>query len=158
MESVHIGRWQIKCDFEATRRTFSEIHLGSPEACGCGSCLNFVANRDKAYPSETLFIFERLGIDFRKESEIWHSYRDESGLHHYNGFFHFVGFIESGKNVAIQVVNGYSDYDFESVGEYFRYGFTSDAQLIPECFTGEQVTQLEFETKIPWVLNITEPD
>jgi hypothetical protein len=57
-----------------------------------------VAARHQAYPSEALAIFEQLGIDNRKESEIWHTHRDEFGLHHYGGFFHLVGTIESGKD------------------------------------------------------------
>lgn len=157
MEVVNIGRWQLRCDAEATRQAFSGVPVGSPEYYGCAECLNFAAVRECAYPPEALAIFGRLGIDPRKESEIWHTHRDESGLHHYGGFFHFVGFIEGGGD-AKRMGNGVGTFELESIGEHFEFGFTSDAALIPESFAGREVTQLEFQTTVPWVLNEKEPD
>lgn len=157
MELVNIGRWNLRSGREATRAAYSGVPIGSPESCGCEQCLNFAASRDRAYPSEILAIFKQLGIDSHKESEIWHTHRDESGLHHYGGFFHFIGSIESGKD-AKQIVNGVGAFDLESIGECFEFGFTSDAQLIPASFAGKEVAQLEFQTKVPWVLNTPEPD
>jgi hypothetical protein len=133
------------------------VPKGSPESCGCEHCLNFAAVRDQAYPLEALTIFEQLGIDPRKESEIWHTHRDESSTHHYGGFFHFIGSIESGED-AKQTLNGVGTFDLESIEGYFEFGFTSDAQLIPESFAGQQVAQLEFQTEVPWVLDVKEPD
>jgi len=157
MEVLNIGRWKLKCDAEATRRAFSGVLIGSPESCGCAECLNFAAARDRAYPPEALANFERLGVDHRKESEIWHTHRDELGLHHYGGFFHFVGSIESGED-AKRMVNGVGTFELESIAEYFEFGFTSDAALIPESFVGKEVAQLEFQTKVEWVLGEKEPD
>jgi hypothetical protein len=119
--------------------------------------MNFIAARDRAYPSQALTIFDQLGIDRSKESEIWHTHRDESGLHHYGGFFHFVGAIDSGKD-AMQMVKGHGTYDLEPIGDEFEFGFTSHTALVPEPFAGAQVVQLEFQTRIPWVLNMPESD
>jgi hypothetical protein len=157
MEVLNIGRWNLRCDRKATQAAYSGVHQGSPESCSCKHCLNFVSARNLAYPPEALAIFEQLGIDSRKESEIWHTYRDESGVHHYGGFFHFIGSIESGAD-AKQITSGVSTFDLESIGEYFEFGFTSDAQLIPESFVDQRVTQLEFQTKVPWMLEMPEPD
>jgi len=157
MEVVNIGRWKLKHDAEATREAFSGVPVGSPESCGCAECLNFAAVRDRAYPPEALAIFERLGIDPCKESEIWHTHRDELGLHYYGGFFHFVGSIESGED-AKRMVNGVSAFELEPMGENFEFGFTSDAALIPKSFAGKEVAQLEFQTKVVWVLDGEEPD
>lgn len=157
MSVVNIGRWKLKYDAEATRQAFAGVPVGSPESCGCAECLNFAAARERAYPPEALAVFERLGIDRRKESEIWHTHRDESGMHHYGGFFHFVGSVESGEDVA-PMVNGVGTYKFESVGKNFEFGFTSGAALIPESFTGREVAQLEFQTQVAWVLEAKEPD
>ena len=157
MEVVNIGRWKLRCDAEATREAFSGVLIGSPESCGCTECLNFAAVREVVYPPEVLAIFDRVGIDPRKESEIWHTHRDESGLHHYGGFFHFVGSIESGKD-AKRMVNGVGIFELESIGENFKYGFTSDAALTPESFVGKEVARLEFQTKAAWVLDAKEPD
>jgi hypothetical protein len=157
METITIRRWSVKSDPGVTRRVFSNRPKGSAESCGCADCRNFAAARDRAYPSEALAIFEQLGIDSRKESEIWHTHRDESGLHHYGGFFHFVGAIESGAD-AKRIVNGHGTFDLEPIGEHFEFGFTSDAAVVPRSFAGAEVVRLEFQTKIPWVLNIPESD
>ena len=157
METVDLGRWTIQCDPEGTRVAFSLVPIGSPESCGCNDCLNFAAARDRAYPSAALAIFNQLGIDSHKESEIWHTHRDETGLHHYGGFFHFIGTIESGRDVMVKM-NGYSTYDFEMIGEHFEWGLRAETALVPEAFTGGPVTQLEFTTRIPWVINATESD
>lgn len=157
MEFVNIGRWKLRFDAEATREAFSGVPLGSPESCGCAECLNFAAVRESAYPPEALAIFERLGVDPRKESEIWRTHRDESGLHHYGGFFHFVGSIEGGRD-AKRLVNGIGTFELEPAGGDFQFGFTSDAALIPESFAGKEVVQLEFQTRVAWVLGEREPD
>ena len=158
MEILNIGRWNLRCDRDATRAAYSDVPLGSPESCGCEHCLNFAAARNQAYPSEALAIFEQLGIDAHKEAEIWYTHRDESGLHHYGGFFHFIGAIESGRDAKRVIADGVGTFDLESIGEYFEYGFTSDAALIAESFVGKEIVQLEFQTKVPWVLNTPEPD
>jgi hypothetical protein len=157
METVDLGRWTIQCDPEGTRVAFSLVPIGSPESCGCNDCLNFAAARDRAYSSAALAIFNQLGIDSQKESEIWHTHRDETGLHHYGGFFHFLGTIESGRDVMVKM-NGYSTYDFEMIGEHFEWGLRAETALVPEAFAGGPVTQLEFTTRIPWVINATESD
>ncbi len=156
-EVVNIGRWNLKCDREETRAAYLRVPFGSPESCGCEDCLNLAAARSQAYPPKALEIFEQLGIDCSKEAETWRMYRDESGLHHYSGFFHFIGSIESGKDV-MQVVNEIGTYDFEETADCFKYGFTSDAQLLPESFTGKEVVQLEFQTKATWVIDAKESD
>jgi hypothetical protein len=157
MDIALIGRWKIQCDPEATREAFLRVPVGSPESCGCADCLNFAAARDRAYPSPVLSIFNQLGIDSHKESEIWHTHRDESGLHHYGGFFHFIGAIESGRDVMVKM-NGYGTYDFETIGEHFEWGLTSETALVPNSFAGSPVTQLEFAARIPWVIEMQEPD
>jgi hypothetical protein len=157
METVNVGRWNLKCDREATRVAYSSVLLGSPETCGCEDCLNLVAARNQAYPPEALAIFEQLGIDRTKEAETWRRYRDKSGLHHYGGFFHFVGSIESGKD-AIEIVNEVGTFDLEKTRNYFEYGFTSNVHLLPESFAGKEVVQLEFQTRVSWVIEATESE
>ena len=155
MEIAQISRWEIQCDPVATRHTFSRIRLGSPETCGCADCLNFAAARNRAYPKLALSIFDQLGIDSCKESEIWHTHRDASGLHHYGGFFHFIGAIESGRD-AKQKSNGHVTFAFERIGEHFEWGLTSNVALIPKAFADASVTQLEFAIQIPWVIDTPE--
>ncbi len=156
-EIANIGRWKIRFDREATRTAYSGVLQGSPESCGCEDCLNLAAVRLQAYPLEVIAIFKQLGIDYTKEAETWRVYREESGLHLYSGFFHFVGSIESGKD-AIVFTNQTGTYDLEKIGDYFGYGFTSNVSLLPKSFAGKEVVQLEFQTKASWVIKATEPD
>ena len=102
-------------------------------------------------------IFERLGIDGHKESEIWHTHRDEVGLHHYGGFFHFIGCIRSGRD-AKQKENGHVTFDFETIGTQFEWGLTANLALVPKIFLDTPVTQFEFATKLPWVIDAPESD
>ena len=157
MDIAQIGRWKIQCDPEATREAFLRVPHGSPESCGCADCLNFAAARHRAYPSPVLSIFNQLGIDSQKESEIWHTHRDEKGLHHYGGFFHFIGAIESGRDAMVKM-NGHGTYDFEPIGELFEWGLTSETALVPNSFAGSPVIQFEFAARIPWVVEMPEPD
>lgn len=157
MQLIQIGRWNLRCDPDATRKAFSSMESGSSERCRCADCLNFAAVRDRAYPPEALAIFKKLGIDSQKESEIWHTHRDEFGRHHYGGFFHLVGIIEGGKD-AIQTVDGFGAFDLESIGNDFEFGFTSKPGPVPSPFLAGPFVRLEFQTRVPWVLAITESD
>ena len=149
--------WKLGATLKGYARRFLAFRIGSPESCGCADCLNFAAARDRAYPSAALAIFDQLGIDSHKESEIWHTHRDESGLHHYGGFFHFIGAIESGRDVMVKM-SGYGTYDFETIGEHFEWGLASDTALVPNSFAGAPVTQFEFAARIPWVVDAPESD
>jgi hypothetical protein len=157
MDIAQIGRWKIQFDREATREAFLSLPMGSPESCGCGDCVNFAASRDRAYPSLVLSIFNQLGIDSHKESEIWHTHRDENGLHHYGGFFHFIGTIEIGRDVMVKM-NGHGTYAFETIGEHFEWGLTSHTALVPDSFADSPVTQFDFAARIPRVIEMPESD
>jgi hypothetical protein len=144
-------------DREATEAAFSKISLGSPETCECDYCRNLVAARDKAYPEEARRLFAQLGIDYRKETETWEWNRVSPKLHSYGGFFHFVGSIKSGAE-AVQYVNGTGTFHLERIGENFEYGFSRVAALIEEPFKNQAVTQFEFTTLVPWVIEVPEPE
>ncbi len=149
MEPFTFGRWHLLCDASATRRAYETVAQGSPEECGCLPCRNFAAVRSLAYPSDALALFDRLGIDFRKEAEIWECGPLDSGLHLYGGFFHLVGVIESGADAF----RSDGAEDLEPLTERFSLGFTSDVSLIRPPFVGQPLVQLEFMAQVPWVLH-----
>lgn len=157
LEIANFGNWRVKFDCEATRAAFSAVSQGAAESCGCEDCLNFAAARLQAYPPEVLAMFERLGIDFSKEAENWRVCREESGLHLYGGFFHFIGSIEDGKD-AFTWINQTGTLELEKTNSYFEYGFTSHVNLLPESFAGENIVQIEFQTRIPWLIEAKEPE
>lgn len=157
MELIRFGRWEISCDPDATRKAYSAIPKGSPEECGCDPCLNFAAARAQVYSTETLALFKELGISPVSEAEIYHLGRLESGEHFYGGWFHFVGSIVSGADAAKQIGENTWQPDLENLNPHFALGFSAHLALVRQPFVGLPLVQLEFHTKVPWVLAKPEP-
>jgi hypothetical protein len=151
MKQLIFGRWRLCCDREATRRAYDCIKIGGPEACGCCYCRNFAADRSQIYPAEVRALFDGLGIDFTKESEVYEMGRLESGLRQYGGWFHCVGRIEAeGEEIE--------KFDLEGGTGPFSFYFHDKPNLVPACFQGSPLLQLEFNAQVPWVLQEPEPD
>jgi hypothetical protein len=93
METLSIGRWLLKYDKRATILAYDQIQSGAAQSCSCDYCLNFVAARDKIYPLKVKAIFEQLGVDYKKELEVFYCNKEKTGLHCYAGEFHFVGYL-----------------------------------------------------------------
>ena len=49
-------------------------------------------------------------------------------------------------------------FDFEQITDNFAMGLTRETALVAEWFGGQQVVQIEFETKIPWVMRLEEAE
>jgi len=94
-----------------------------------------------------------LGIDYRKESEVWRVLKNEDGLHSYNGFFHFKGSFE-GKDCMVPLPSGGATFDLTEFGAYFSIGFRGDNSLA-YFKDNTDLVQVEFETKIPWSIDKT---
>lgn len=148
---VNYREWIFEVDYQKTERTYKSLSLGSPESCGCGYCQNFSKQRDIIYPYEIRDLFENLGIDHKKESEIYEKYKSESGLHLYGGWFHFAGKIITGRNCKISISENSFTFAMTEITENFSIGFWEDSSLSP-FEKGIQLVQVEFQTKIPWIL------
>jgi hypothetical protein len=157
MESIHLGRWQLGCDRESTRKAYAAVSMGGPEECGCEPCLNFAAARDQIYEPEVRALLEKLGVSPNREVEIYHMARLESVRHLYGGWFHFVGSIISGADAAEKIAENMWRPNLEEISEYFSLGFSSRLELVREPFAGLPLVQLEFTAKVPWVLATAEP-
>ena len=121
MERVHFRRWGLECDPAATRTAYESVTRGA-ESCEESVCQNFAAARDRVYPREVRDVFQRLGIDRRKEAETFHvcrvgpktlQVRRESGdrlpdsllgLHLHGGWFHLIGSIVEGPDCFEPIV------------------------------------------------------
>ena len=66
---------------------------------------------------------------------------------------HAVGRILSGQDAKIPVGQNVGTFNLESVTPTFNLGFTSDVQLVPDCFPRSELFQIEFTCEVPWVLN-----
>ena len=158
MTTAQFRRWRIKYDPDATRKAYAQVLQGSPEECGCNTCKNFAAARNYAYPPEAKAFFELLGIDLSKEPEVYHNRRLENGLHSYGGWFHFTGSIEEGSDAKKQVAENVFRFELEQITDGYAIGLTSHKALVPASFGDPQVVQIEFEAKVPWVINSNEAE
>jgi hypothetical protein len=113
-----------------------------------------VAARDRIYPEGVRDLFKELGINPIREAEVYHLGRLEPGLHHYGGFLHFVGSIESGRDALLAT----GMMDLEPVNDNFSVGFTAKVGLVHPCFGQSPVVQMDFSAKVPWVLREPEPE
>lgn len=151
-----VGRWQIEFDPAATANCYRNIVASW--YCECSPCRNFLALGNRAFSSEALSLFEKLGVDVRKPAEVYHNAREQNGLHNYGGWFHFVGRIESGVDALRQVGDTPCSgvFELESLSESFQFGFSNCLGLVPKEFTGKAIVQLEFITRVHWA--IAEPE
>lgn len=156
--SLHIGPWIVQYDEKATRQAYNQIDIGDPERCRCEYCLNFAAAREKIYPEEVRKIFKKLGIDYKKEVEVYHLKRIKPGWHCYGGWFHFVGTIEEVVNKLTPIdVNG-KPTDYAPINENFSWHFRSERDLANNAFSDQPLVQIDFDAKVTWVLETKEPD
>lgn len=153
MDRVEIGRWVVEQDREATLRAFAQLPLGS--GCSCSDCRNFLATVDGLVPAFHTLTAD-LGIDARKPSELTAWCREETGLHLIGGFYHFVGRIVSGDDV-LQMKKGWGHFQFEQLAPCFEFGLSHHLQLVRSAFGSNPLVQLEFQTRVPWVLGEPEP-
>ena len=151
-EFVQIGRWVLRPDVRRTLEAHSKLTASGATACGCIGCLNFEAVRSRLLEGPLGSVLEKLGISPPWEVEVYELGRAPSGLHHYGGWFHFVGTIESG---APALRSGSAD--FEQLSSTVSIGFHAAAQLVRPSFKGAPIVQLEVSAELPWVIDAEEP-
>lgn len=159
-ETVRFGRWTVRSDRAATRKAYALLIADASRTELTANYANFVMARDRGivYPSMALDLFERLGINPDAQVEVSHFGRLESGLHLYGGWFHFVGVIVGGVDAKDLVAAQAWQLRLEPASKQLALGFTEQADLIPSPFAGHPVVQLEFEAKVPWIIDSPEPD
>jgi hypothetical protein len=140
MTALTLGDQQIEYDRESTVAAYGEIQSGGAERCGCAGCRNFIAQRESAYPKQFVSLLEQLGIDPRKEGEVYESGGDAGSMHMYGGWFYFAGRL---------VVAG--EYLMEA--GLFRYFIGTRFPPPPKAFAEHLVLTVEFATELPWVVD-----
>jgi len=150
-----VARWLIDHDPEATHRCYSQLPVGT--GCTCNQCRNFDAAAGQTFPSDFLVVLDALGVDPTKPVELSHYCREPSGLYFTGGWFHFVGSILAGED-AMHWENNTGTYRLEELVPGLQFGFTARLSIVREVFAGLPVVQLEFQTRVPWVLAEAEPE
>jgi hypothetical protein len=100
------------------------------------------AQRDVIYPEVFRELLNQLGIDSNKEGEAVADGPLENGLHHYGGWFFFVG----------EMVSAGERLSHASDSPYFKYFFTRGGPC-PKEFRGGANLGIEFEAHVKWILN-----
>jgi hypothetical protein len=158
-ERLRFRRWVVSVDRRATELAYRDMSGEGAEACACSMCRNFVAVRDSLYPAEVRMLFEDLGVDHRRETEVMHYCREPSGLHHYGGWLLAVGTIEEGRDAYVPIrPGGGFTLDPERIDRRLSLGFTSEVSLVPEAFARRAIFQIDISVKAPWVISLEEPD
>lgn len=159
-EAIQIGRWLVRPDVPRTREAHSKLARSGAAECSCTSCQNFETVRPRLLAGPLGRILDQLGISPPWEVEVYEGGRSPSGLHHYGGWFHFVGTIESGGDAWLPVGSGAAVCnvaDFDPLSETLSVGFHTDLALVREPFKGLPLVQLEIAAELPWVIAAEEP-
>ncbi|MGE3175259.1 MAG: hypothetical protein AB7O97_21720 [Planctomycetota bacterium] len=153
---VDVCRWTVECDEVATARCYAALPKKPP--CDCAPCRNFAATNEVAFVPEFRALCRQLGIDITRPLEDFHSHRERSGLHCYGGWFLCVGRILAGADARRTTGKTSWTFDLEWLTAGFEIGFASAADRRIDAFAGHQVLQVEYTTRIPWVIEDDEPD
>lgn len=146
-----VGRWTIDHDPEATATCYAKCATGN--GCDCTDCKNFAAALDHAFPESFRSLADELGIDVSKFAELCHWCREDSGLHYTGGWFHIVGKIKEGRDAWKQTGEESWSGDLEEWQDNIELGFSNKIALLPDPFEDKAVVQLEFATRVPWVID-----
>jgi hypothetical protein len=137
-----VGDQTIRYDPQMTAAIYAKLRNGWAEDCRCTGCRNLLVQRNQAYPAAFRQLLERLGIDPTKESEVVADGRLENGLHHYGGWFFFVGeMVKAGESISVVSESPYFGYFFTRVGP------------CPKEFRETSRLSVAFEAEFQWVLN-----
>jgi hypothetical protein len=142
MTEMTVGGQTVRYDPEATAAIYARLRNGWAEDCGCAGCRNLLAQRDEIYPAAFMELLHRLGIDPNKESESVADGPLGNGLHHYGGWFFFVG----------EMVTAGQYMTLISESPKFEYFFTRFGPCPKEFLDGPRLA-IEFEAHFRWVLN-----
>lgn len=149
---VKFKAWTFDVNKTLTEQTYKNFSGSGAETCGCNNCKNYVAYRNQVFPEEVFNLFNDLGIDYRKEAEIFSYERLTNGLHHISGWFHFKGQILTGKDYRVPLPSGGHTFELTQITDKFFIGFAKESDLtFFEDDTG--LVQLLFDTNIPWVID-----
>jgi len=142
MKQIRLLKWLLEVDINKTKEFYSkDRHL-----CDCIYCGNYV-EVSKTISSPLLEIFETLGIDPTKPSHVDEFGEMDGGLRLYIGHYHVVGKIIEGEYCTDSDWNETNTAELEN----YRFGFQKDLLFVPDDIP-TPVLQLEFETRLPWLL------
>lgn len=113
--------------------------MGGADRCGCVTCRNFAAQRDRVYPASFSALLRQMGIDPSREGEVFNMVGPfEDRVRLTGGWFYFIGELVQKRERLMEA-------------EGFQYWFQPSFPRPPAGF-GEPVAAIEFSTRLPWIL------
>lgn len=152
MQTMKWNYWKITYDAKANNNAYNSVDIGDPERCGCEYCLNYVQARANVYPEAFLELLNAVGVDYRKEAEVYHFATVSEGIELYGGVFHFIGSVELEDNFEGGVPEVVMD------GENFKCSMINGRSLSHPAFEGKDLVEIEFTVKVPWLREILEEE
>jgi hypothetical protein len=149
MNQLKIGSWIIEVDVNKTIAYYDKQPLITEEWDSVFE-ENYVLACE-TFPQEVKELFNSLGIDPRKQGEVNEYEENQDGSHIYGGFYFIVGNIISGPDFWIHTEEG-SIPNFETINN-IQIAFTDELAMTPDEDLPKTVIQLEFQIKVPWLLN-----
>ncbi len=150
MTKVSYKDWNFEVDKTITQNTYKNIKRASAEESETLDGLNFAKQRDDIYPEEIKQLFEKLGIDYKKEAEVSHFAAVENGMHLYSGWFHFKGNF-TGPDYLELMTEDDKKFNLIEITKNFSLGFRKES-FLTSFEDRKNLVQVEFECLIPWVL------
>jgi len=137
LKTVEIFGGTLLCDIEATEQAYVG-HESYAVTCPCIPCKNYLAVREKYFPRNAIEALGQLGIDFKRDIEVYHMAKVE-GLHVYGVWFYFVGGIS--KEPAYQ----------DSIA------FLEGGKWLPPSFQNKPLVTVDMQLRLPWEIALEEP-
>ena len=147
-------KWSVDHDPEATAAYYRHPEVGAD--CDCSSCRNFAAALQQVFPESFRSLAGELEIDLAKYIELAHYGPDDSGLHRYGGWFYLAGEIIDGGDIWKDQRRG-KQANWENLDESFEIGLTSVLSMLVGPIDPVTFIQLEFQTRMPWVIDEPPP-
>ena len=156
--TIRVARWELDVERDATREAYEATAPGV--RCDCYDCQNFVRLGRDVFPADYHKILESLGIDYRMPAELCHYTRLESGLHHYGGWYHFIGKILSGDDSHRPVDASKTGWTIETepIAGAAEIGFSDRHGLALDRLAGHSLVQVDIDVKLPWIIEGFESD
>jgi hypothetical protein len=159
MEVLTISRWLIEFDSNLTRDCYSKINIIAAKKCDCIYCRNFyeVLNHrpGEFLPPEVMDLFEKLGIDYRKEANVYFLNKERNGLYCYGGEYYFIGNILNG---PVSPDNEGDIFGFDNDNQKITWILSRKIGIIKPIFAGKSLVCFSFAVRIPWILATEEPE
>ena len=137
IDLLELNGFVLSYDAETTRDVYRQILQGDSERCTCAPCLSYKQHREQVYSDEFYALLQRLGVDWRRDSEVHYIGKGTSDLDLYGGCFHFIGQLRQTANRGV------------SLGTNLTIDFSTSLNDLPPEFADKPVVQLNFEVAVP---------